>query len=66
MSPEAAESLRVIEQWAAQGLVFYNDLETRSTKTRRVCPRCGHGIRDLGVSLECAAACGWEKYRRPG
>ena len=64
MSPEAAESLRVIEQWASRGLVFYNELATRSTKTRAVCPECFHGLRDRGVSVQCAA-CGWEKYRGP-
>ncbi len=55
MTPEAAESLRVIDQWAARGLVFYNDLETRSTRTRAVCPQCG------ADRSEPECVCGWEQ-----
>lgn len=59
----AAHAERVILEWASRGLVLWNDLETKSTRTRRVCPRCFSGVRERPLGYDCAAGCGWETVR---
>ncbi len=60
----AQEADRRILEWARLGMVMWGDPETRTTRTRPVCPRCFGGVRVVPLGYECSAGCGWEHVRQ--
>jgi len=41
-------------------LVFWNDLDLRSTHTRPLCPECLRPARPVPLGFVCVGGCGWK------